>query len=94
MHHALFDERMIDSYEFIYLFHTLQRSFSDISNICPNIPNCAANGFVEMELGRVSERRKCTRQILQYWYQIMCLDTEDPIKCWYEWAKSNMSVRS
>jgi hypothetical protein len=58
------------------------------------IPNCAANGFAEMELGRGNRRGKCIGQILKYWYWIMCLDIEEPIKQCSEWQKSNTSVRS
>jgi hypothetical protein len=58
------------------------------------IPNSAANGFAEMELGRNSRRGKCTGQILKYWYRITCLDTEEPIKQCHKWQKSNMRVRS
>jgi hypothetical protein len=43
------------------------------------IPDCAANGFAEMELGRDSRRGKCIGQILNYWYWIMCLEMEEPI---------------
>jgi hypothetical protein len=43
-------------------------------------PNCAANAFAEMEFG--SERRtgKCIGRIVIYWYRIMCLDIEYPVK--------------
>jgi hypothetical protein len=44
------------------------------------IPNCAANGFTELELGRESRTNKCTGQILKYWYRIMCLEIEELIK--------------
>jgi hypothetical protein len=33
-----------------------------------DILNCAANGSVEMELGRDSRRGKCIGQIVKYWY--------------------------
>ena len=58
------------------------------------IPNCVANRFAEMELGRESSRGKFIAQILKYWYWIMCLDISDPIKQCYEWQKTNMSVGS
>jgi hypothetical protein len=58
------------------------------------VPNCAANGFVEMELSRESRREKCLVQILKYWYQIMDLEIEEPIKQCYEWQKNNMGVKS
>jgi hypothetical protein len=48
------------------------------------IPNCAANGFVEMELGRESSRSKCLGRILKYWYSVMFLEREEPIKQCYE----------
>jgi len=41
------------------------------------VPNCAANGFAGIELGRESRRGKNT---VNYWYQIMCLDREDSVK--------------
>jgi hypothetical protein len=44
------------------------------------ISNCAANGFAEMELGRESRRSKCLGRILKYWYSVMFLETEEPIK--------------
>ena len=34
------------------------------------IPNCAANGFAELELVRES-RSKCLGRILKYWYSVM-----------------------
>jgi hypothetical protein len=58
------------------------------------IPNCAANGFVEMELGRESSRSKCLGRILKYWYCVMFLEAEEPIKRGYEWQKCNMGVKS
>lgn len=57
------------------------------------IPNGAANVFATMELGRESRRDKCIEHIVKYWYWIMCLDIEDPVKQCYEWLKHNMSVR-
>ena len=47
-----------------------------------------------MELARESRRGQCIGQILNYWYWIMCLDMEEPIKQCYEWQKSNTRVRS
>jgi 4-hydroxy-3-methylbut-2-enyl diphosphate reductase IspH len=47
-----------------------------------------------MELERDSRRQKCKGQIIQYWYHILCLDTENLAKQFYQWQKSNMSVRS
>ena len=44
------------------------------------IPNSAASGFAERELGRESRRGKCTGQILKYWYWLVCLDMEYPVK--------------
>jgi hypothetical protein len=41
------------------------------------VPNCAVNGFVEIELGRESRRGKSTAK---YWCHIMCLDEQDSIK--------------
>jgi hypothetical protein len=38
------------------------------------VPNCAANGFAEMELGRESRRGKCLGLILKYWHCIMFRD--------------------
>jgi hypothetical protein len=41
------------------------------------VPNCAANGFVENELGRESRIGKNTAK---YWCHIMCLDKQDSVK--------------
>jgi hypothetical protein len=57
-------------------------------------PNCAANRFAEMELGRDSRRGKCIGQIVKYWYRIMWLDVENPVKQCYELQKRNMNMRS
>jgi hypothetical protein len=38
------------------------------------IPNCAANGFTEMELGKESRKGKCLGQVLKYWYCVMFRD--------------------
>jgi hypothetical protein len=54
------------------------------------IPNCAANGFVEMELDRESRRGKC----LGHWYHVMCLEIEELMKQCCEWQKCNMGVKS
>ena len=46
------------------------------SRLCKKImdvPNCAANGFAEIELGRESRRGKCIGRTVKYWYWIMCL---------------------
>ena len=59
-----------------------------------SILNCAANGVAEMELGRETNRHKCTGHTVKYWYQNICLDTEDLAKKCYEWKKSDTSVRS
>jgi hypothetical protein len=56
--------------------------------------NCAANGFTEMELGRETRTGRHIGQILKYWYRIMCLNMEKPIKQCYQWQKSKVSVRS
>jgi hypothetical protein len=58
------------------------------------LPNCAVNGFVEIKLGRDSRHSKCLRQILKYWYHVMCLETEEPIKQCYKWQKCNIRVKS
>jgi hypothetical protein len=58
------------------------------------IPNCAAHGFAEMELGTENKRGKCIGQILKYSYRIMCLEMEEPIKLCYECQNSNMRVKS
>jgi hypothetical protein len=58
------------------------------------IPNCAANGFAEKGLGRESRKSKCLGQIVKYWYRIMFLETEQPIKQCYERQKYNMGVKS
>jgi hypothetical protein len=58
------------------------------------IPNCTANGFADMEFGRESKRGKCIGQILKHWYQITCLEMEEPKKQCYEWQKSNVRVKS
>jgi hypothetical protein len=44
------------------------------------IKNCAAKGFAEMKLGRHSRSGKCLGQILKYWYRVVCLETEEPLK--------------
>ena len=58
------------------------------------IPNCAASGFAEMELGRQSRREKCVGQIVKYRNRIMCLAIEDPVTQFYGWQKGNIRVRS
>jgi hypothetical protein len=58
------------------------------------IPNCAANGFVEMKLGKESRRSKCLGRILKSWYSVMFLGTEEPIKHCYEWQKCNVRIKS
>jgi hypothetical protein len=58
------------------------------------IPNYAANGFVEMELGKERRRGRCLGQILKYWYHVMCLEKEGLIKQCYEWQNYNMGVKS
>jgi hypothetical protein len=57
-------------------------------------PNCAANGFAEMELGRESRRSKYIERMLKYWYSVMFLETEEPTKYCYEWQKCNMGIKS
>jgi hypothetical protein len=47
-----------------------------------------------MELDRESRRSECLGQILKYWYRVMFLETEEPIKQCYEWQKCNMGVKS
>jgi hypothetical protein len=49
---------------------------------------------VENELGRESRRSKRSGQILKYWYCVMFLETEEPIKQCYEWQKCSMRVKS
>jgi hypothetical protein len=58
------------------------------------IPNCAANGFAEKELGRQSRTGKCIGWILKYWCHVMCLEMEEPIKQCYEWQKCNTGVKN
>jgi hypothetical protein len=53
----------------------------------------AANGFAEMELGRESRRSECLGRILKYWYSLMFLETEQPIKQRYEWQKCNVGIK-
>jgi hypothetical protein len=48
------------------------------------IPNCAANGFEEMELVRKSRRSKCSGQTVKYWSHVMFLQAEKLIKQCYE----------
>ena len=40
------------------------------------IPNCAANGFVEMGVGRQSRRGECIGELVKCWYRMTCLDPE------------------
>jgi hypothetical protein len=58
------------------------------------IPNCAVNGFTETEPGRESRRCKCLGQVLKYWYCVICLEMEEPIKQCYEWKKCNTGGKS
>jgi hypothetical protein len=58
------------------------------------VPNCAANGFAEMELGRESRRSRCLGRILKYWYSVTFLETEKPIKQCYEWQKCSVGIKS
>jgi hypothetical protein len=58
------------------------------------IPNCAASGFAEMELGRQSRREKYVGQIVKYWNRIMSLAIADPVTQFYGWQKRNIRVRS
>ena len=62
------------------------------SRFCTFIPNCAANGYSEMKLGRQRRRAKGTGQIVKCWYRIVCLDTEAPVKQWHECQGSNTGV--
>jgi hypothetical protein len=57
------------------------------------IPNCTANGFVEIELGRESRRSKCLGRILKYWYSVTFLQKEEPIKQCYEGQKCNIRIK-
>jgi hypothetical protein len=47
-----------------------------------------------MELGRESWRSKCFGRILKYWYSVMFLEKEQPIKQCYEWQKCNIRIKS
>jgi hypothetical protein len=47
-----------------------------------------------MELGTNSRRGKVMRLTIKYWYRILCMDVEDPVKQFYEWQTSNISVIS
>jgi hypothetical protein len=47
-----------------------------------------------MEFGRESREGQCRGQIVKYWHQIMCLDTEDLARQRSKWQNSNLSVRS
>jgi hypothetical protein len=58
------------------------------------IPNYAANGFAEMKLHRESKSCKYMGQMVKYWFRIICMDREDPVKRCYGWQKSNMRARS
>ena len=58
------------------------------------IPKCAASEFAEMKLGGESRRVKCIGQIVKYWYRIVRLDIEDPVKQCYKRLKRDRSVRS
>jgi hypothetical protein len=58
------------------------------------LPNCAVNGFAEMELDRESGKGKYIGQIVKYSNRIMCMDREDPAKQCYEWPTSNKNVSS
>jgi hypothetical protein len=40
------------------------------------IPNCAANGFVEMGVGRQSRRAEYIGEIVKCWYRMTSLDQE------------------
>ena len=40
-----------------------------------------------------SRRGKCIGQTVKYWYLIMHLDIECPVKQCYEWQEHNMTVR-
>jgi hypothetical protein len=57
------------------------------------IPNCAASGFAEMEIGRQSRREDCVGQIVKYRNRIMCLAIEDPVTQYCGWWKRNIGVR-
>jgi hypothetical protein len=46
-----------------------------------------------MELGRESRRSKCLGQIVKYWYRVVFLEREEPIKQCCEWQKCNMEVK-
>jgi hypothetical protein len=72
--------------KFMYGIHVsrLSKAWKEVGNIhrrfykkLMGVPNCAANGFADIELGRESRRGKST---VKYWYQIMCLDIEDLVK--------------
>ena len=39
-------------------------------------------------------RAKWTEQTVKYWYRIMCLEIEYPIKQCWEWHKGSVSVRT
>ena len=41
-----------------------------------------------------SRRDECTGQIVKYWYQIMHLDIEYPVKQCYEWQEHKMDSES
>jgi hypothetical protein len=58
------------------------------------VPNCAASGFAEMELGRKSRRETCVGQIVKYGNRIMRSAVEDPVTQCYGWQERNVSVRS
>jgi hypothetical protein len=47
------------------------------------IPSCAANAFTEMETAREVRASKYVGQIVQYWYQIMCMDINNTAKDCY-----------
>ena len=55
------------------------------------IPNCAANGFVEMGVGRQSRRGECMGELVKCWYRMTCLDPEQTGggRQRDEWQKSN-----
>jgi hypothetical protein len=49
------------------------------------IPSFVANAFTEMETGRQSSGSKYVGQIVEFWYQIMCLGINDTAKECYKW---------